>query len=41
MKKLDLVRRLEAVGYRRVRTGDHEIYEREGSRSVQVPNILK
>jgi mRNA interferase HicA len=38
MKKLDLVRLLEEAGYRRVRTGDHEIYEKEGSRSVQVPN---
>ncbi|GHV04483.1 hypothetical protein FACS189485_09970 [Spirochaetia bacterium] len=38
MKKRELVRQLEAVGFHRVRSGDHEIFEKEGSRSVQVPN---
>ncbi|GHV79664.1 hypothetical protein AGMMS49944_14550 [Spirochaetia bacterium] len=37
MKKIDLVRRLEVAGYRRVRNGDHEIYKKKGARSVQVP----
>ena len=38
MKRRDLVRRLEAAGYHEVRTGDHTIYEKPGSRPVQVPN---
>ena len=38
MKRRDLIRRLEAAGFRAVRdSGDHTIYRKEGSRSVQVP----
>ncbi|MDR1147166.1 MAG: type II toxin-antitoxin system HicA family toxin [Spirochaetaceae bacterium] len=32
------IKKLEAVGYRLDRTGDHAVYEKPGSRSVQVPN---
>ena len=38
MKRRDLIRRLEAAGYRADREGDHTIYEKEGARPVQVPN---
>jgi mRNA interferase HicA len=38
MKRRELVRKLEAAGYRLDRTGDHAIYEKPGSRPVQVPN---
>jgi len=38
MKKRDLIKKLEANGYKLDRTGDHSIYEKEGHRSVQVPN---
>jgi mRNA interferase HicA len=38
MKRKDLVKKLEAAGYRLDRTGDHAIYEQQGSRPVQVPN---
>ena len=38
MKRKDLIRKLEAAGYRFERTGDHAIYEKPGSRPVQVPN---
>ena len=38
MKRRDLVKKLEAAGYRLDRTGDHAIYEKPGSRPVQVPN---
>jgi len=38
MKRKDLIRKLEAAGFRLNRTGDHAIYEKQGSRSVQVPN---
>ena len=38
MKRKVLIRKLEAAGYRRDRTGDHAIYEKPGSRPVQVPN---
>ena len=38
MKRRDLVKKLEAAGYRLDRTGDHAIYEKAGSRPVQVPN---
>ena len=37
MKRRDLIKRLEAAGYRAERTGDHTIYEKPGSRPVQVP----
>jgi mRNA interferase HicA len=38
VKRKDLIRKLEAAGYRLDRTGDHAIYEKPGSRPVQVPN---
>ena len=38
MKRKDLIRKLKAAGYRQDRTGDHAIYEKTGSRPVQVPN---
>ena len=38
MKRRDLVKKLVAAGYRLCRKGDHAIYEKEGRRSVQVPN---
>jgi predicted RNA binding protein YcfA (HicA-like mRNA interferase family) len=38
MKRRDLVKKLTDSGYKHVRTGDHEIYEKKGSRPVQVPN---
>ena len=38
MKRKDLIRKLEAAGYRLNRTGDHAIYEKPGSCPVQVPN---
>ena len=38
MKRRDLVKKLEAAGYKLNRTGDHAIYEKEGGRPVQVPN---
>ena len=38
MKRRELIRILKAAGYRLERTGDHAIYEKEGSRPVQVPN---
>ena len=38
MKRRDLVKKLEAAGYRLDRTGDHAIYEKKGGRPVQVPN---
>jgi len=38
VKRKDLIRKLEASGYRLDRTGDHAIYEKQGSRPVQVPN---
>ena len=38
MKRKDLIKKLEAAGYRLDRTGDHAIYEKAGSRPVQVPN---
>lgn len=37
MKRRDLIKKLEAAGYRLDRDGDHSIYEKEGSRPVQVP----
>lgn len=38
MKRRDLIKKLEAAGYRMERNGDHTIYEREGCRPLQVPN---
>ena len=38
MKRKDLIKKLEAAGYKLDRTGDHAIYEKEGQRPVQVPN---
>jgi mRNA interferase HicA len=38
VKRKDLIKKLEAVGYRLDRTGDHAIYEKPGNRPVQVPN---
>ncbi len=38
MKRRDLIKKLEAAGYMINRDdGDHTIYEKEGSRPVQVP----
>jgi mRNA interferase HicA len=33
-----MIKKLKAAGYKYVRTGDHDIYEKDGCRSVQVPN---
>ena len=38
MKHKDLIRKLKAAGYQLDRIGDHAIYEKPGSRPVQVPN---
>ena len=38
MKRKDLIKKLKAVGYRLDRTGNHAIFEKPGSRPVQVPN---
>lgn len=38
MKRRDLIKKLEAAGYKIDRdNGNHTIYEKEGSRPVQVP----
>jgi mRNA interferase HicA len=38
LKQRDLIKKLEAAGYRLIRNdGDHAIYAKSGSRSVQVP----
>lgn len=38
MKHRDLIKKLEAAGYRKARDdGDHTIYAKPGRRSVQVP----
>ena len=37
MKRRDLIKKLEAAGYKLDRTGDHAIYEKKGCRPVQVP----
>lgn len=37
MKRRDLIKMLEAAGYRADRDGDHTIYEKKGCRPVQVP----
>ena len=38
MKQRDLIKKLKSAGYELDRTSDHAIYEKEGSRPVQVPN---
>ncbi|MCL1819639.1 MAG: type II toxin-antitoxin system HicA family toxin [Oscillospiraceae bacterium] len=38
MKRKDIIKKLEAAGYKLDRTGNHAIYEKYGSRPVQVPN---
>ena len=39
MKRRDLIKKLEAAGYHENRNdGGHAIYEKQGSRPVQVPN---
>ena len=39
MKRRDLVKKLEAAGYEESRNdGGHAIFEKQGSRPVQVPN---
>ena len=38
MKRRDLIRKLENAGYKLARKGDHRIYEKEGSRPVQIPD---
>jgi mRNA interferase HicA len=39
VKRRDLVKELETAGYRESRNdGGHAIYEKKGSRPVQVPN---
>jgi mRNA interferase HicA len=38
VKRKDLIKKLEAAGYREARNGNHAIYEQEGRRPVQVPN---
>ena len=38
MKQRDLVRKLEAAGYRLKRKGDYKIYEKSGSPPIQVPD---
>ena len=37
MKRRDLIKKLEAAGYRLIREGDHSIFEALGKRPVQVP----
>jgi len=39
VKRRDLIKKLETVGYREIRNdGGHAVYEKKGSRPVQVPN---
>ena len=39
MKRRDLIKMLRAAGYSEVRNdGGHAIYEKRGSRPVQIPN---
>ena len=39
MKRRDLIKKLEAAGYREDRNdGGHAIYEKQGCRPVQIPN---
>lgn len=38
MKRRDLIKRLEAAGYRKVRDdGDHTVYKKAGSQAAIVP----
>lgn len=37
MKRRDLIKKLVAAGYTVDRDGDHTIFEKAGSRPVQVP----
>lgn len=37
MKRRDLIKKLEAAGYKADRDGDHTIFEKDGARPVQVP----
>lgn len=38
MKRRDLIKKLEAAGYKVDRDdGDHTIYEKEGDRPLQIP----
>ena len=42
MKRRDLIKKLEAAGYKVDRDdGNHTVYEKEGSRPVQVPRHLE
>jgi mRNA interferase HicA len=38
VKRRNLIKKLEAAGYREVRNGNHAIYEKDNHRPVQVPN---
>jgi hypothetical protein len=38
VRRKDLIEKLETADNRLDRTGDHAIYEKPGSRPVQVPN---
>lgn len=38
MKRRDLIKRLEAAGYRKRRDeGDHTVYAKDGGRAIAVP----
>lgn len=37
MKRRDLIKKLTSAGYQLDRDGEHSIYEKEGSRPVQIP----
>lgn len=38
MKRRDLIKKLETVGYRKERdTGDHTVYEKPGCRPIPIP----
>lgn len=37
MKRRDLVKKLEANGFKKIREGDHTIYKALNKRAVQVP----
>jgi len=38
MKRVDLIKHLKSAGYHLARKEGHAIYEKEGSRAVQVPH---